>query len=91
MFDRRRSNLLHGGARLVTQDLEDALDTRPTEGTKAPEVGPPDAYGLRAYGQSLDDICAATEAALDQHSHPPSDEISRPSPGTPISVLTQLA
>src|SRR5215469_8263898 len=73
MLDRRRSDLLHGGARFVTQDLEDALDTRLTEGTKAPQIGPPDAYRLGAHGQSLDGICAATEAAVDQHSHPAAD------------------
>src|SRR5215472_3059552 len=67
MLDRRRSDLLHGGARFVTEDLEDALDTRLTEGAKAPQIRPPDADGLRAHSQGLDDICATTEAAVDKH------------------------
>ena len=55
------------------QDLEDALDTRLTEGTKAPQTGPSDAYRLRAHGQGLDDICAATEATVYKHRDPAAD------------------
>src|SRR5215831_4084784 len=68
------SSLLHGGSRLVTKDLEDALDTRLTEGTKAPQIGPSDAYRLRAHGQSLDDIHCPTgiRMAGGRRSGPPS-------------------
>ena len=65
MLDRRRSDLVHGGARFLTEDFENTLNTRLTEGAKAPQIGPPDAYGLCAHGKRFDDICAATEAAVD--------------------------
>jgi hypothetical protein len=40
---------LHSIARFFAKDLEDALDTRLTEGTEAPEVRPADTYGLGAH------------------------------------------
>jgi hypothetical protein len=36
-------------ARFFAEDLKDALDTRLTEGTAAPEVGAADTYGLSAH------------------------------------------
>ena len=41
-----------------------ALNTSLTEGTKAPQIGPSDAYGLCAHRQRLDDVRTATEAAV---------------------------
>ena len=63
-----------GAARVPpTEDLQDALDTRLTEGTKAPQIGPSDAYGLCAHGQCLDDVRAATEAAVYKNGHATAD------------------
>ena len=67
------SDLLHGGTCFPTEDLQDALDTRLTEGTKAPQIGPSDAYGLCAHGQCLDDVRAATEAAVYKNGHATAD------------------
>jgi hypothetical protein len=42
-------DFLHGFARFFAKDFEDALDTRLTESTEAPEVGSSNTYGLGAY------------------------------------------
>ena len=49
MLDRWCPDFLHSIARFFAKDLEDALDTRLTERTEAPEVGPADTYGFGAY------------------------------------------
>jgi hypothetical protein len=40
---------LHGVARFFAKDFKDALDTRLTESTEAPEVGSSNTYGLGAH------------------------------------------
>ena len=67
MLQRRRAELLHGGARLLLQQVEHALDARLAEGAEPPEIGPADADGARAERQRLDDVGAAAEARIDQH------------------------
>ena len=62
-----------GGTRFPTEDLQDALDTRLTECTKVPQIGPSDAYGLCAHGQCLDDVRAATKAAVYKNGHATAD------------------
>src|SRR5262245_7234459 len=69
MLDRRRADLLHGGARFLTEDLEDPLDTRLTESAEAPQIGPSDTDGLCTHGQSLDDVRATAETAVHKHRH----------------------
>jgi len=54
----------------------ESAETRLTESTEAPEVGPADTYGLGAHRQSLDDICAATEAAVHEHGHAAADRLN---------------
>src|SRR5262249_36544576 len=65
LLDRGRADLLHHGVGFRAQQLEHALDAALAEGAKTPDIGPPDAYGLRADAQRFDDIGAAPEAAVD--------------------------
>ena len=63
-----------GAARVPpTEDLQDALDTRLTEGTKTPQIRPSNAYRLRAHGERFDDICSPAEAAVHEHWHAAAD------------------
>jgi hypothetical protein len=74
MLDWRRSDLLHGGARLLAEDLENALDTRLPEGPQAPTDRADQRLGT-THGQSLDDICAATEATVHENRHTPGFQV----------------
>jgi hypothetical protein len=49
MLDRWCPDFMRSIARFFAKDLKDSLDTRLTEGTEAPEVGPADTYGLGAH------------------------------------------
>src|SRR4051812_18422940 len=62
MADRRSTDLLHGRPRFSAQDFEDALNTLLAERAETPKIWPP-----RAHGERLDDVSAATEAAIHQH------------------------
>src|SRR5207237_4021485 len=53
----------------------DALHTRLPERRKPPEIGPPDTNSLGTHGQSLDDVRAATEAAVHEHRHAAADRV----------------
>ena len=49
------------------QDVEDALDAFLPEGREAPDVRPPDPDRIGAERQRLEDVGAATQAAVHEH------------------------
>src|SRR5262245_14356141 len=65
LLDRRRAHLLHHGVGFRAQKLERPLDAALAEGAEAPDIGPPDADGIGADAQRLDDVGAAAESAVD--------------------------
>src|SRR5262249_34166906 len=65
LLDRGRAHLLHRGGGFRAQKLEHPLDAAWAEGAEAPDIGPPDADGVGADAQRLDDVGAAAEAAVD--------------------------
>ena len=58
---RTHAALLHGGTRLDAHELKHALDSFLSERAEPPQIGPPNAGGLRAQGQRLDHIGTASE------------------------------
>src|SRR5215472_5487555 len=72
--DRTYPALLHGDLKLGVQDLEHALDAGLPEGAEPPQIGSPNADGLGAERERLDDVGAAAESAVDEDGNSSGDD-----------------
>ena len=60
-----RAHLAHDHLEFRIQHFQNRLDAGLTKGSKTPDIGAPNTYGVSTQGERLENIGAAPETAID--------------------------